>query len=240
MASTTRRAKKANGATLPLGKVPIRVHRRTNTMGIFDWLRGTRSNVEILDDRIWLTRRAKLAGITKRVGRSVAGQNGSVAVILVAHFQNCLDDLRRIVEIGPSDAPVRATVASDLRKSTPLRMSLNDSGSIEIVVGERHPLPSHDQTVLEFARSLPCRCRIVHHVSLDDPVVRAFCGDWVESALKHLGMSENTPLKSKLVTRRLLAAQQKMASQITDDRPAGSAEQWMELNCPDLWRRAQR
>ena len=116
----------------------------------------------------------------------------------------------------------------------------DDSQTIEIIVAERHPLQSHDAAIAEFAQSLPCRCRLIHHVSLEDPVMRVFAGEWVQNVLQRLGMNENEAIQSRMVTRRLQAAAQKIEQQAVSDLPAESAEEWLERNCPDLWRKVQR
>lgn len=84
-------------------------------------------------------------------------------------------------------------------------------------------------------RSLPCRCRLVHHVSLEDPLMRAFSGEWVEGVLKSLGMPEDEAIESKMVARPIKAAQQKLAGQCMTDFSADSAEKWIERNRSGEW-----
>ena len=61
------------------------------------------------------------------------------------------------------------TLADALEGRTPSDSAADESRSILIIVGERHPLASHDDVVVAFARSLPCRSRHVHHLSMEDP-----------------------------------------------------------------------
>jgi hypothetical protein len=200
-------------------------------MGLFDWFKGTSSNVTVLDDVIWLTRRAKLNGIGQAVSNRLAKPEDPVAIILVAHFPDCLDELRQIVEqLGPSDS-ITAARADSLKTQTASGMSFDASQTIELLVAERHPLPSHDEAVLNFAQALPCKCRIAHHLSLEDPMVRAICGEWVEGLLKKLGMAEDEAIESKMVARQIKTAQQKFGSKFLTDYPADSAQQWLERNC---------
>ena len=88
----------------------------------------------------------------------------------------------------------------------------DESGRIDIVLAERHPLPSHDKAVVEWATALPCRCQLVHHLSLEDPLMHMFAGEWVEGILKKLGMSEDEAIESRMVARRIEAAQKKVES----------------------------
>jgi hypothetical protein len=53
-------------------------------------------------------------------------------------------------------------------------------------------------------------------------------------------MNESEAIESRMVTRRIQAAAQKIETQAVTDLPADSAEEWLERNCPDLWRKVQR
>lgn len=69
--------------------------------------------------------------------------------------------------------------------------------------------------------------------------MRVFAGEWVENVLKQLGMKEDEPIESAMVARRIKAAQKKIESLSVGDLAADSAEQWMERNCPELWRKVE-
>ncbi len=203
-------------------------------MGFLDWFKSTPSNVTVLDDTIWLSKQAKLNGIATALSKCLDEQDRPDAVILVAHFQDSLDELRQIAEAAGPSHLVTLTSAGTLAKNAAFCTSLDPSRTVEIVVGERHPLRLHDENVLEFARSLPCRCRLIYHVSLEDPMMRAFCGEWVKTVLEKLGMAEDEVVDSNLVARRIKAAQKKIAKQCVSESPADSAELWMERNCPEM------
>jgi preprotein translocase subunit SecA len=80
----------------------------------------------------------------------------------------------------------------------------------------------------------------LHHVSLEDPLLRTFAGEWVQGVLQRLGMKENEAIESRMVTRRLQVAAQKIESQAISDMAADSAEEWLQRNCPDLWRKVEK
>ena len=71
-------------------------------------------------------------------------------------------------------------------------------------------------------------------------MMRMFAGEWVQNVLQRLGMNEHEAIRSRMVTRRIQAAAQKIESQAVTDLPADSAEEWLQRNCPDLWRQVQR
>jgi preprotein translocase subunit SecA len=47
-------------------------------------------------------------------------------------------------------------------------------------------------------------------LSLEDDLMRIFAGEWVKGMMERIGMREDEPLESKLVTRRIAAAQKKV------------------------------
>jgi hypothetical protein len=204
-------------------------------MGIFDWLR-TKTNVDVLDDVIWMTKRAKYSGISAVVNRYLAEPARPYAVLLVAHFPVCRLELEAVVRQGEFDPQaVIVAPAENLKdRSVPVTAS-DDSQNVVILVAERHPLRSHDAAIAEFAERLPCRCRLVHHVSLEDPVLRIFAGEWVRNVLQQLGMKENEAIESRMVGRRIQQATHKIERQAVSDMAADSADEWLQRNCPDLW-----
>jgi hypothetical protein len=209
-------------------------------MGIFDWFKGTASNVTLLNDAVWLTKQAKFKGITQRISRRPTEKDCPDAIILVAHFRDSLEDLRRIVDQTNDSGSITCATADTLRMDTASKIRIDESKVIEILVAEYHPLPPHDEAVLDFARSLPCRCRLIYYVSLEDPLIRAICGEWVEDLLRKLGMAEDEVIESKLISRKIKAAQKKFGSQCLTtirltEANVDSAEMWMERNCSQIW-----
>jgi hypothetical protein len=198
-------------------------------MGLFDWLTGRKGKNTVATDRIWLTKRAKIAGIQKELAEAIADPAGPRVILVVAHFKDCLEELRTAVA-GLDPARVLVTLADAFDDRTSGRLALDQCESIFIVVGERHPLPSHDAVIEEYANSLPCRCRLVHYLSLEDPFLLCFAGEWMEGVLRNLGMKDGECIESRMISRRIRSSQQKIAKVATADRPADSAEEWFERN----------
>jgi len=199
-------------------------------MGLFDWFTNPRGNVKSLPDVIWVTRQAKFDGILRAVFGKLAERNRPAAIILVAQFGDCLNDLRALVDKLPASNAVSFIAAEKLSKIGTPQVS-DESQSVLIIVAERHPLRLHDDAILEFARGLACRAIVVFHVSLDDAVMRKLAGPWVKAVLAKLGHGEDRPIESPVVAGQLRKAQQKMASACTSDHPADSADAWIERNC---------
>ena len=203
-------------------------------MGFFDSLFGSkkRTNVEVIPDHIWVTTDAKFAGLaTQAEERS---KSETVAILLVAHFPDVLARLEVLTREQTWEVPCQAVLASHLNTDLAARLNLDDSAIIDIIVGERHPLPSVDDRLEEFADELPCRCRFSHHVSLEDPVMKIFAGDWVKNVLKQMGMKEHEAIESQMVSRRTRQAQQKIEGRTFGSLAAESAAEWLEKNCPEL------
>lgn len=200
-------------------------------MGIFDFILGrSASNVEVLPDKIWMTQRAKLNGIRREMAERANSR--SAAILLIAHFQNVLEELNILAAENPWNTPLTATLAENLSTEIASRLNLDKATTIDLIVAERHPMVADDDKVIEFAKQLPCKCRVAYHVSLEDPVLKQFSGEWVTGVLKKLGMAEDESLESKLVTRRIRAAQQQFVGSMNALQPANSATEWLRLNMP--------
>ena len=212
-------------------------------MSLFDWFRGTPRNVTVCPDVIWLNHAAMLKVLARSLVDAVTQRVAPDAALLVAHFPDRLEELEKVGEIvRPSLGKCPLLVASARRcdDKLPARLPAGQSGRLLLLVGERHPLIAHDEAIVAFAGTLSCRTEIVHHLSLEDAVLRSFAGEWVAKTLKSLGMTETEAIASPMVSRRLLDTQRKLAREAIGDRPAESAEAWMELNCPSGWIRGQR
>jgi hypothetical protein len=160
-------------------------------LGLFDWFQSEPpSSVTVLPDVIWLSKQAKFDGLTRAVSVALAGPEPPDGVLLVGHFADTVAELRKLVDDGRVSGPIAVVSVDDLR-GTAAGMSLDESRTILFVVGERHPLRTHDEAIAEFAEGLPCHSRLVFHVSLDEPLMRVFAGEWVEGILKRLGMKED-------------------------------------------------
>lgn len=214
-------------------------------MGWFDWFWPKATRVAERPDQIWLHKQAKLDGIAAAIQQRLDDPEPPVAVVVAAHFSESLEEIRRHLESqGLSRPNVLVSLVGDVEKlqgelSRLLAGTVSDQ-PLELVVTERHPLPAHEQPLHEFARWLTCRSLITHHLSLDDAVLKQFAGEWVRGVLQRLGMNEREPLQSAMITRRVLAASRKIEKHVIGEVSAKSAEEWLERNCPDLWREKPR
>ena len=167
-------------------------------MGLFDFFfgGGKRSNVNVIPDVIWLNNTAKLNGIRKDV--LAQGSSGAVGLLLVAHFPDVVDQLYQIAAENGTHIPIKVSLAKDLSTDLVAEWQFDESATVAIIVGERHPLPKHDDEVLQFAESLPHQVRLIRHVSLEDPLMKAFAGEWVENLLRRMGMAEDEAIEKRI------------------------------------------
>ena len=206
-------------------------------MGLFDFFfggggSGKRTNVNVVPDVIWLNNTAKLKGIRKDV--VAQRSSGAVGLLLVAHFEDVLEQLFKIAADNDNNFPIKVSLAKDLSTDLVAEWQFDESATVAIIVGERHPLPKHDDEVLQFAESLPVQARLIRHVSLEDPLMKAFAGEWVKKTLQSLGMAEDEAIESQMVSRRIKAAQQKIEKEAFGDSDAGSAAEWLAANVPAM------
>ena len=202
-------------------------------MGFFDSLFGGKkpTNVEVADEHIWMTTDAKFAGLAREVMER--SNSKTVAILLVAHFPDVLTRLKELTA-KPATVPVMAVLANDLSTDIAASLVLDSSATIDIIVAERHPLPSVDEQLEQFAGELPCHCRFAHHLSLEDPVIKIFAGEWIRKVLEQLGMKEDEAIESNMVSRRIKQAQQKIEGRAFGSSNAESAAEWLKKNCPEL------
>ena len=201
-------------------------------MGFLDFLFSGKqaSRCQELPDKIWLTTAAKFAGIATEVDeRSTAD---TVCLLLVAHFQDTLD-LLEPVAAKSNRIPTKAVLATQLTTDLAGSLQLAESATIDLIVAERFPLPDGDAQLLEAASALPCQSRLVHHLSLDDPLMEIFAGDWVKHILGKLGMQDDECIESNMVSRRIRGAQDTLAKAVPAPQPATTTREWYELNRPN-------
>jgi hypothetical protein len=202
-------------------------------MGLLSKLFGkTTGGVELGDDRVWLTREAKFAGIAKELEE--LSPSASSAILLVAYFPDVLGRFSEMRDNYAGQVPIQAALAGELAGQGVTHGEPTPSTVLEIIVAERHPLASAEERLVAFAEQLPCHCRLVHHVSLEDATIKALCGDSLIGILKKLGMKESESIQSGMVTRRIQAALQRIENRTWSDSQAASAREWLEQNLPDV------
>lgn len=201
-------------------------------MGLFDLLFGTNQGLKVSPDKIWLTTEAKFRGVAAEA-RELAGGD-CAAVLLVAHFSDVAELLQGIAEMIAAEAavPVQAVLADRLTTDLAGSLRLDEAARLELIVAESHPMLSRDEALQNFVRSLRCQARMMYHLSLDDPTLKQFAGDWVREMLRNLGMGEDEAIESRGVMRRIRSAQRKIETSIVNPQPADTAERWMEINLP--------
>lgn len=188
----------------------------------------TTSRVEVIADHVWLSREAKLAGIRRELqDRTV---DGTKMVALVAHFPDVLDDMQEIASEYAGSASVRPVLSRQLSSRAAGGLPLRESDVVALIATERHPVASMDDALIEFAEALPCRCRIVYHISLDDPILRFAGGESIRGTLDRLGATEGEAITHDMITRSIRRAQQKIESRAVDRFDAASAAEWIERN----------
>jgi preprotein translocase subunit SecA len=89
-----------------------------------------------------------------------------------------------------------------------------------VVVAERHPLREHDERVAQWADI--AAGRIVFHLSLEDPIVALFAGESLRGVLERLGLTPESPIESRFVSRAIERAQAQIRSRATGDVAAAA------------------
>ena len=192
-------------------------------MDLYTWLMSKIYGIETVENRIWLSKAIKYEGIYNEIAEEIANPNGSSMIFVVAHFEDCLEQLRITLDKFDPDR-VKITYASDLVQSS------SEHDHTLFLIAERHPFYSHDDRVLQFSKNQPGPCRLRYHLSLEDVIMKRFVNERTNKILSMLGMEKNKPIQSGMVDYRLGKELKKIAKKMRSDLPARSAEEWLEKN----------
>ncbi|MFO0822263.1 MAG: hypothetical protein U0792_03960 [Gemmataceae bacterium] len=215
-------------------------------MGLFSWLFGKPSRVKS-QDVIWLTGEARLNGAVRATNRHIAANR---SVLVLAHFPASLTVFGEQIigrETPHATIPTTLTAAAALelangpprvllglvRNLQPDEFPAPDSAPespLPVLVLERHFLRKHDDHVVRFAEGLGSKASVDFYISLDDPLLSIFVGDWVKEMLRKLGMQPDETINSPMVSRRIEQAQAKIERETSSDVEAESASDWHERN----------
>src|SRR5262249_30787291 len=93
-----------------------------------------------------------------------------------------------------------------------------EMGGLHVVGTERHEARRIDNQLRGRAgrQGDPGSSRF--YVSLQDDLMRIFAGEWVAGVLQRMGMAEGEAIESKMVSRRIEAAQKKVEERNFDIR----------------------
>ena len=202
------------------------------------------------DDRFWLTKEDKFRGI----GDELSGLKAERAIrAVVAHFRRTLEELEealggfsmpyRLLErsVDPSGLIAEGKDSSETLLLLSERLLIPHEGEkrpareegIAIIGAERYPIREKDESIERFAETLPCRCRLRFHTSLDEPFVKLFVGENLAGLLETLGFREGESVSHPMIAKSLIKAQGKVAKRAVGDQRVDSAEEWLRYNCPE-------
>ncbi len=114
-----------------------------------------------------------------------------------------LGDLERLAEIDAIRANVRAQCDKDEAEVLGL-------GGLYVLGTERHEARRIDNQLRGRTGRQGNVGKSRFFLSLEDDLMRIFYRDWVKNAMEKLGMTEDTPIESGMVTRAIARAQKKV------------------------------
>ncbi|MCL4109900.1 UNVERIFIED_CONTAM: hypothetical protein GTU68_003268 [Idotea baltica] len=123
-----------------------------------------------------------------------------------------------VAQAGRKDAVTIATNMAGRGTDIVLGEVVAELGGLHVVGTERHDSRRIDLQLRGRAgrQGDPGSSRFI--ISLEDKLMRLFAGDFVRKVLSWAGMQENEPIESKMVTRRVEAAQKKTEERHFDQR----------------------
>lgn len=215
-------------------------------MGLFDWLRP-RPTFAI---SCWLDEGSRARGLLRAIEADRARGD---RVLVVGQFPQALVQTgERLAAAGipfatkarwtdadsqqlPAQPPgsVFAVLARCLPEVATDRAGAKppaDAPTVSVRMCDLHVLTAENERVERFARSLPAHTRVAASVSFDDPLMATFASPWVKSMLARMGLQEDAPIESPMVTKGLRRALQKLGKRATGNVPCDSLTAWMQRN----------
>jgi len=206
------------------------------------------------DDKIWITKELKYNGMCKKIQREIDKYS---IIFVIAIFEKTLGELKKVFDgnglpytlyktswdtlnfdLGTIEKEELKTIMllSDLLSilrvpDTALSNEVREK-TTHIIVAEHYPIPKKDQEILSFAERLPYFTTVSFHASLDEPMIKIFCGKDFATTLKNFGLDETNPVSGPMVTSAINSAQKKIMHTAIADEKVNSMEEWLYYNCP--------
>ncbi|MBL8857494.1 MAG: preprotein translocase subunit SecA [Planctomycetes bacterium] len=114
-----------------------------------------------------------------------------------------LGDLEKLAEIDAIRQKVRAQCDADEKEVLAL-------GGLYVLGTERHEARRIDNQLRGRSGRQGNAGKSRFYLSLEDDLMRIFYRDWVKNAMQRLGMTEDTPIESGMVSRAIAKAQKKV------------------------------
>ncbi len=195
------------------------------------------------EDKVWFDEQIKLEQLSLEVA---AAQTNGQSVLVLSHFEAIQVRIasllqaknvrfERFTSLNPSDlcSSLMARVWLGSARAFRVEHQLGSSahpGSLQIIVSEHHPLKSHDQELVDAATKLACNAALCFYFSLDDPIMRRFGSNSIQSLFERLGIDKSECVSHRFINAAIGTAQEKIEQEVGKDVPTYSAEDWFKYN----------
>ena len=198
--------------------------------------------VTLAEDKVWFDETQKLEQICNLIS---AKRNDGQNVLLLSHFDATLASLTTLLRargitfeqfssLNPAELckPMssRLWVGSTRAFHVSSESSPTNSGALEIIVAEHHPMASRDQAIVDAAARLPCNAQLGFYFSLDDPVMKHFGNETIKALFERLGMDKSECISHHFINTAIRTAQEKIEAEVGKDVPTHSATDWFNYN----------
>ena len=197
------------------------------------------------EDKVWFDEATKLTELCNEIA---AHRESLRRVVVLSHFESTLAKLAAMlrerditvdqfsslnsVELCSSGpGKIWLGVARSFRATEPIS-NVNQSGSLEILVAEHHPLQSHDQAIIDAAGKLACQVRLCFYIALDDPLMEHFGVEQIKALLERLGMDRGECISNRMINSAIRNAQESIESKVGREVATQSPTDWFKYNLP--------
>ncbi len=173
-------------------------------------------------------------------------------VFLLAHFPETFERIQNMLEshevdYGIATEPIdwAANLVLIRSKLSKISLSLTESFQhalittepqsnrelkLSIIVVERHPLISMDESLKAFVRKIPFHVKLGYYLAFDQPVVDYAVEKGLRLLMKQFGMTNHSLVTSELISRRIRRKLKIYQRTHLNCVPADSPQEWYELN----------
>ena len=172
---------------------------------------------------------AKIAMTRSQLDQLLIDQITKQEVMVVFFFNTSKNKLLSAMN---TDLETNLIMADQIMSGTAIpkiRTFLSQSGK-SLVLGERHPLNSHENDIVGKLESAFISLPVTAYCALDDAFMLRFGGERMSELMKSMGIKENELIEHAIIEKSIEKAQEKFTNKTLTDSKTNSPEEWLRNN----------
>jgi hypothetical protein len=189
-------------------------------MSFFSSLFGNKKPYEVCN-KVWMHH-------SNAIDNLLHGLKTSPKKIILVYFFEDTYELLRPAKENLSVLLIRADDILQRRNEAFLKSAINTS---EIVFAEHFPaLEKEEQVLNQLADLRGDKVTATFYISIEDPLIRYFSGERLQSMMEKMGMTEGECIENKMIDKSIENAQEKIQKKAAVFSNAKNAQEWFRKN----------